>query len=69
MKLNDLIGNFEIALNNEEKQLLRRLDGVIKPEQFTEREQTIVDNMVRKSVVSKIIHKGNVYLVKNETNS
>ena len=69
MKLNDLIGNFEIALNNEEKQLLRRLDGVMKPEQFTEREQTIVDNMVRKSVVSKIINKGNVYLVKNETKS
>ena len=69
MKLNDLIGNFEIALNNEEKQLLRRLDGVMKPEQFTEREQTIVDNMVRKSVVSKIVHNGKVYLVKNETNS
>ena len=50
MKLNDLIGNFEIALNNEEKQLLRRLDGVMKPEQFTEREQTIVDNMVRKKI-------------------
>jgi hypothetical protein len=69
MKLNDLISNFEIALNNEEKKLLRRFDGIVKPEQFTEREQTIIDGMVRKSVVSKIVHNGKVYLVKNETNS
>lgn len=66
MKLNDLISDFIIALNNEEKQLLRKFEGVMKPEQFTEREIVIIENMVRKSVVSKIIHKGKMYLVKNE---
>jgi hypothetical protein len=66
MKLNDLISDFRIALSNEEKKLLRRFDGVMQPEQFTERERRIIENMVRKSVVSKIVHKGKTYLVQNE---
>lgn len=66
MKLNDLISDFEIALSNEEKRLLRRFKGVMQPEQFTEREIRIIENMVRKSVVSKIVHKGKTYLVQNE---
>lgn len=66
MKLNDLISNFEIALSNEEQSLLRKFDGVMQPEQFTEREKRIIENMVRKSVVSKIVHKGKTYLVQNE---
>lgn len=67
MKLNDLISDFEIALSNEEKGVLRKIDKVMQPEQFTEREQRIIENMIRKSVVTKIIHKGKMYLVKNET--
>lgn len=69
MKLNDLITDFEIALSNEEKGVLRKIDGVMIPEQFTEREQRIIENMIRKSVVTKIIHKGKMYLVKNETHN
>lgn len=66
MKLNDLITDFKIALSNEERMLLRRFSGVMQPEQFTEREKTIIENMIRKSVVSKIVHKGKTYLVQNE---
>jgi hypothetical protein len=66
MKLNDLITDFSIALSNEEKKLLRRFSGVMQPDQFTEREKTIIENMIRKSVVSKIVHKGKTYLVQNE---
>lgn len=66
MKLNDLISNFHIALSNEEKSLLRKFDGVMLPEQFNEREKRIIENMIRKSVVNKIVHKGKTYLVQNE---
>jgi len=66
MKLNDLITDFKIALSNEETQLLRRFSGVMQPDQFTEREKRIIENMVRKSVVNKIVHKGKTYLVQNE---
>lgn len=69
MKLNELVDDIKIALNNEEKQLLRRFDSVMTPEQFTEREQMIINNMIRKSVVNKVSHKGKMYLVKNEKHS
>jgi len=66
MKLNELIDNFDIFLNNEEKSLLKKMNHVMLPEQFTERELTVIENMVRKSIVSKVIHKGKMYLVRNE---
>jgi hypothetical protein len=66
MKLNELILNFEIQTSNEERQLLHRFDGVLLPEVFTDREQTIIENLIRKSLVSKIGHRGKTYLVKNE---
>lgn len=68
MKLNELITDFEIILSNEEATLLDRIDGVMIPEEFTEREQRIIENLVRKSVVTKIDHKGKIFLVKNEQN-
>jgi|TARA_B100002019_G_scaffold276744_1_gene275858 hypothetical protein len=66
MKLNELIQSFEIALSNEEAKLLDTFEGVMLPEEFTEREQRVIENMIRKSVVTKIAHQGKVYLVKNE---
>lgn len=66
MKLNELIDNFTIFLNNEEKSLLKKMNSVMLPEQFTDRELTVIENMVRKSIVSKVIHKGKMYLVRNE---
>lgn len=66
MKLNELITDFQIILSNEEAQLLHRFEGVMIPEEFTEREQRIIENLVRKSIVTKIDHKGKIFLVKNE---
>jgi hypothetical protein len=66
MKLNQLITDFEIAMSNEEEQLLGRFEGVMIPEEFTEREQRIIENLVRKSIVTKVNHKGKIFLVKNE---
>jgi hypothetical protein len=66
MKLNQLITDFEIAMSNEEEQLLSRFEGVMIPEEFTEREQRIIENLVRKSIVTKVNHKGKIFLVKNE---
>jgi hypothetical protein len=66
MKLNDLISDFYIQLTNEEKNLLQKFDGVMYESQFTEREQYVLNNMVRKSVISKIRLNGSEYFVKNE---
>ena len=66
MKLNDLISHFEIHTTNEETELLDKLTDVMIPEQFTEREQTVIENLVKKSLITKIVEDdGKVYLVKN----
>ena len=65
MKLNDLISHFEIQKTNEEAELLDKIEDVMIPEQFTEREQTVIENLIRKSLITKIVEDGKVYLVKN----
>ena len=66
MKLNDLISHFEIQTTNEETELLDKIQDVMIPEQFTEREQTVIENLVKKSLITKIVEDdGKVYLVKN----
>jgi len=67
MKLNELLGRFKIYLTNEEKSLLNDMDNVMLPEQFNEREVTIIENLVKKSIIRKVVHKGTMYLVKNES--
>jgi hypothetical protein len=66
MKLNDLIGSFSIAVSNEEKEVLDRLEGVEPLDSFTEREQFIIENLVRKSLVSKVHNKGSILVMANE---
>ena len=65
MKLNDLISHFEIQTTNEENELLDKIKDVMIPEQFTEREQTVIENLIRKSLITKIVENNKVYLVKN----
>jgi hypothetical protein len=65
MKLNDLISHFEIQTTNEETELLDKIQDVMIPEQFTEREQTVIENLIRKSLITKIVENDKVYLVKN----
>ena len=64
MKLNELIKQFTIAMNNEEAKLLKSLKGVIPLESFDEREQFILEGLIRKSLVSKIGNEKDSFLVK-----
>jgi hypothetical protein len=66
MKLNELIKSFSIAMSNEEKALLDKMQGVQPLDTFTEREQVIIENLVRKSLVSKIHNKGSILVMVNE---
>jgi hypothetical protein len=66
MKLNELIKSFSIAMSNEEKALLDQMQDVRPLDSFTEREQVIIENLVRKSLVSKIHNKGSTLVMANE---
>lgn len=69
MKLNELIKSFEVHINNEEAALLEKLDGVQPYEMFIEREQFVLDSLIRKSLVTKINHRGTIMVAKNESYS
>jgi hypothetical protein len=66
MKLNELIKSFSIAMSNEEKAVLDQIQGVQHLDKFTERQQVIIENLVRKSLVSKIYNKGSILVMVNE---
>jgi hypothetical protein len=66
MKLNDLITQFTIAMSNEEAKLLRNVKGVMPYESFDEREQFVLEGLIRKSLVSKVHNNGNILVVAND---
>jgi hypothetical protein len=66
MKLNELIEDFTIYTTNEEKQVLSKIDDMMSIDTFTEREQTIIENLIRKSLVSKVYNKGSILVMANE---
>ena len=66
MKLNELIDSFEIFTTNAETLELSKLEGMVPFESLTERQQVIINNLIRKSLVSKIRSKDGVMVAKNE---
>ena len=66
MKLNELILDFKIATSNEEKQVLKSIKGAMPIQSFDEREQFVIENLVRKSLVSKVKQNGYTMVVANE---
>lgn len=66
MKLNELIKEFTIHVTNEENQLLDKIKSPCYYETFTEREQFVIENLFRKSLLTKVYNKGNVVVVPND---
>lgn len=66
MKLNELIEDFTIYTTNEEKEVLSRIDDMMSLDTFTEREQAIIENLIRKSLVSKVQQRGSTLVMANE---
>ena len=66
MKLNELISQFTIAVTNEEQALLGRIEKITPLAAFSEREQFIIENLIRKSLISKVQHKDTVLVVLND---
>jgi hypothetical protein len=54
MKINELLGEFEIWTTNEEAALLEKLSSPIKLSSLTEQEQFKIQAMIRKSLVTKV---------------
>lgn len=66
MKINELLTSFVIQLSNEENEIYEKLDVRAPLSQFTEREQFIIQNLIRKSMVSKVVLNGQTLVVRND---
>ena len=66
MRIDDVLEQFTIQVTNEEDTLLDAIDSRTPISQFSEREQFVIENLVRKSLVSKIRSKEGIMVARNE---
>jgi hypothetical protein len=66
MKLNELLTDFEIFMTNEEKVELKNLSAPTPMSSLTERQQVIMNNLIRKSLVSKIRSNNVIMVARND---
>ena len=65
MKINELIK--DVYTTNAEKDMLEQINDPTPISSFNEREQVIINNLIRKSLISKVNNGGNILVIKNET--
>lgn len=66
MKLRDILKNFSIYVTNEEQTLLDNLtEDTFRYDMFDERQQIVVDNLIRKSLIIKNYNNGDILVQKN----
>jgi len=66
MKISDLIEDFGIYTTNEEGKLLQNMADPRHLHSYSEREQVVIENMIRKGLVIKIGNNTNPIVVANE---
>lgn len=66
MKLNELLDSFDIYMTNEEEAEYSKLEGMVPLASLSERQQFIINNLIRKSLVSKIQSNKGIMVAKND---
>ena len=66
MKINELIQDFHIQRSNEEQEVLDKCTELKSFDSFPERERFILENLIRKALVSKIMQGRTVMVMANE---
>lgn len=69
MKINQLLGEFTINMSNEERDLLNKMESVAPLMTYNERERFVIEGLIRKSLVSKVVKDNTVLVVQNELTS
>ena len=65
MRIIDIVD--DIYMTNEEKALLETINSVRPLGSFPEREQTIINNLIRKSIISKVqTQSGTIVVIRND---
>jgi hypothetical protein len=65
MKLNELVRSIPTWMSREEREIYDKLTDLRSMSTFDEREQVIIEHLVRKSLVIKVESKGVAYVYPN----
>ena len=65
MRINELVTEFTIQTSNEEKEVLGKLKSAKNLDTFMERDQEVINQLVRKSLVRKIDRNGSTMVGAN----
>jgi len=66
MKIDEVLKQFKIFTSNEELEVLKKMDTLKPMEFYNERERFVIENLVRKSLVSKVKSNNTYLVIKNE---
>lgn len=66
MKISNLIKEFEIFTSSEEKQMLDKIHSPCYINAFSDREQYVIESLIRKSLLTKVNVRGSIVVVPNE---
>lgn len=66
MKINDLLGEFYIFMSNEESKLYDSINESRPYNEFSEREQVLLDSLIRKSLIKRYRKDCEFYVRKNQ---
>lgn len=66
MKISELINDFSVFMSNEEQEVLSKTKEIRTLESFTQREQFIIENLIKKALVSKIHRNGTILVLAND---
>lgn len=65
MRINELAKSLDIWINNEERDLLESINEPRPIASFSERDRTIIDSLIRKSLLIKVQGKHSSYVYPN----
>lgn len=65
MKINEFVKNLEVWTSKEEKDLLESITEPVILAGFNDRERTIIDGLIRKSLLIKVQGKHSSYVYPN----
>ena len=65
MRLNELIRSYNVWVSNEERELFDKITEPTLYESFNERQKTIIESLVRKSLLIKVNGKHSTYIYPN----
>ena len=66
MKINQLISSFTIHMSNDEARVYNSIQAATYLHEFNERDRFIIENLERKSLISKVRSDGSVMVIKND---